>query len=103
MPPSRPEFRTPVETQQLLADRLKQERLALGYKQATLAKRSGVSLASLRRFEQTGEIALSRLLRLCHALGRLEDFDALLAAPVARSMAELESRVGKRARSRGSR
>lgn len=75
----------------------------MGLKQTTLASRAGVTLATLRRFEQRGEIALKYLTRICHALGRLDEFDAILRPPAAATMAELESRVAHPARKRGSR
>ena len=49
-----------------------------GYSQAELAESSGVSLGSLRRFEQTGKISLENLLALMHILQRLDDFDQVL-------------------------
>lgn len=45
--------------------------------QAELAKRSGVSLGSLKRFESTGQISFESLLRLAHFFGTLSDFDSL--------------------------
>lgn len=93
---------TPPTAQRMLADRLREARVALGLKQKTLAERAGVTLATLRRFEQKGEISLKYLMRLCHALGRLDEFDQLLKPPPAASMAELESRVTTRTRKRGS-
>ncbi len=42
-----------------------------------LAKQSGVSYASIRRFEETGEIAFTSLLKLAQALKCLDDFDNL--------------------------
>ena len=52
-------------------------RKQLGFTQAELAKRSGVSLGSLKRFEQTGQISFVSLLRLAQILGRLSDFSAI--------------------------
>ena len=40
-----------------------------------MAERSGVSLGSLKRFENTGKISLDSLLKLMHLLGRLNEFD----------------------------
>jgi transcriptional regulator with XRE-family HTH domain len=94
---------TPTAAQRVLADRVRDARIAIGLKQKTLADRSGVTLATLRRFEQKGEISLKYLMRICNALGRLDEFDQLLKPPPAASMAELESRVATRARKRGSR
>ena len=94
---------TPTAAQRTLADRVREARIAMGLKQKTLADRSGVTLATLRRFEQKGEISLKYLMRICNALGRLDEFDQLLKPPPAASMAELESRVAKPRRKRGSR
>ena len=94
---------TPEEVERTLAAKIKQLRLAKKWKQATLADRSGVSLASLRRFERTGLISLQSLLRLSFALGRLDEFEALLPPPSAMSIAELESNVSPNKPKRGSR
>lgn len=92
----------PTSVQRALAGRAREARLALGLKQVTLSAAAGVTLATLRRFEQTGEISLKYLLRIGNALGRLDDFEQLLRAPAAATMAELEARVQPRRR-RGSR
>lgn len=92
---------TPERVSQTLAARVKALRLARGWKQATLAQRSGVSLASLRRFEESGRVSLQSLLDLAFALNRLDDFDALLQAPPASSIAELEAREKQPTRRRG--
>ena len=42
-----------------------------------LAKRSGVSLGSLKRFEQTGDISLISLTKLAMALGLENELDGL--------------------------
>ncbi len=52
----------------------KQQRLT----QVELAKKSGISLGSLKRFEQIGQISLISLLQLAQILHRLEDFEKLL-------------------------
>ena len=84
---------TPEQVSQTLAARVKTLRLARGWKQATLAQRSGVSLASLRRFEESGRASLQHLLALAFALNRLDDFEALLQAPPASSIAEQAGRT----------
>lgn len=85
---------TPEEVARELARKARQLRLIRQWKQATLAARSGVTLASLRRFERSGEISLKSLLRLSFALGRLDDYDVLLHPPTAGSMRELEALAG---------
>lgn len=60
-----------------LAKRHKVLRKSLKISQADLAIRSGVSLGSIKRFEQTGEIAFTALLKLSNVLGRLTEFEGL--------------------------
>lgn len=55
----------------------RQKRKEQGYSQKEMARRSGVSLGSLQRFEQTGEISLRSLLSLAMVLDCLEDFTHL--------------------------
>jgi transcriptional regulator with XRE-family HTH domain len=97
------QLQTPVSAQRLLADRVREARVLLGLKQSTLAARAGVALPTLRRFEQLGEVSLKHLMRICHALGRLDEFDNILRPPAAATMAELESRFTTPKRKRGSR
>lgn len=92
---------TPEEIRRRLADRVRALRLARGWKQRTLAERSGVSLASLRRFESSGRIALEGLLRIAFALDRLDDLETVLQPPRATSIAELEAAEKRPTRQRG--
>lgn len=92
---------TPEGVATELAGRCSRLRLARKWKQLTLAERAGVSLASLRRFEQTGRISLKGLLRLSFALGRLSDYDTLLQPPPADSLAALEALTSPPRRKRG--
>ena len=92
------ELFTPEEIAQQLAGKIKALRLARNWKQVTLAERSGVTTASLRRFERTGQASLQNLLKLTFALGRLSDFEQPLQSPLARSIAELETPARKQKR-----
>ena len=94
-------LQTPEQVGVALAARARELRLAKGWRQVTLARRSGVSLASLRRFEESGKVSLQNLLKLAFALGRLDDFDAVLETPGASSLAELEAAESRPARRRG--
>lgn len=69
---------TPVEVSRLLAQRHKALRKQLKMSQQEMSDRSGVSLGSLKRFENTGKISLESLLKLIHLFGRLNEFDRLL-------------------------
>jgi len=91
----------PEECALRLAERLKGLRLDAGYKRVTLAKRAGVSEASLKRFERTGQASLELFLRTVFALGRLTELDHLLEPARARTMAELEKRLEGPKRKRG--
>lgn len=70
-----------IETQQTvlsnLVDRVKSRRKESKLTQKQLAARSGVSYASIRRFEETGDISLSSLLKIGQALNCLADFNIL--------------------------
>ena len=68
---------TPQEVSKALAQRHKLLRKKLGLSQKEMAERSGVSLGSLKRFENTGKISLEALLKLAHLSGRLKDFDTI--------------------------
>ena len=46
----------------------------MGLTQTGLAKRSGVSVATLRKFEQKGQISMKSYLKLLIALGDLDKF-----------------------------
>lgn len=93
---------TPDQTARELADKSRQLRLEKRWKQATLAERSGVSLASLRRFEGSGLVSLQNLLKLAFALGRLEDFISVLQPRPAGSIDELEKNEASKKIKRGS-
>ncbi|MEM8997342.1 MAG: helix-turn-helix transcriptional regulator [Acidobacteriota bacterium] len=92
---------TPEEIAEELAGKLRELRLQRGWKQETLARRAGVSLASLRRFESGSQISLDRLLRLAFALGRLDDFTSILDPPPARTLDEIERLASRPRRQRG--
>ena len=96
-------LKSPADTQRMLAERIRAARIAMGFKQSTLAERAGVALPTLRRFEQTGEVSLKYLMLICQALGRLGEFDNLFKPPPAATMAELESQFSQPKRKRGSR
>ena len=96
-----PNLLTPQETATLLAERFKALRLEAGFKRSTLARQAGVSESSLKRFENTGQVSLQNLLRLTHALGRLEDFADLFSPPPAATLASLRKQVSVKTRKRG--
>jgi len=72
-----------------LVSRFKARRKEMKLSQSALAKESNVSFASLRRFEETGEISLSSLIKLANAMGMLGDFDKLFVTPKVKSIKDL--------------
>lgn len=61
----------------LMVERFKKRRKEAGLSQQALAKKSAVSYGSIRRFESSGEISLTSLLKIAQAVGCLEDFNEL--------------------------
>lgn len=93
MPDSKPILTGPADVARVLADRAKALRLTRGWTQNTLAQRAGVTTASYRRFETTGKASLELVLKVAHALGRLDGFADLLKPPPASSIDELAART----------
>lgn len=60
-----------------LMKRVRMRRKEAKISQSELANRSGVSLASIKRFESMGEISLASLLRIAVVLGYEDDFSRL--------------------------
>ncbi len=89
------ELKTTGEIALALAGRIKELRLQKKWKRSTLAKRSGVSESSLRRFEQTAKISLENFLKLISALDRLDEMDKILHPPAVKSIDDLEKRKRK--------
>ena len=84
----------------MLAARIRARRLDLGWSRSMLAEKAGVSEATIKVFERTGQITLSRLLLIARALGTLAGFDALFQPPAARTLEEIEGRRLQRQRGR---
>lgn len=98
-------LKTVQEVQAEIAARFKVRRLAMNLTQRELAARSGVTWASLKRFERQGLIALESLLKLAVVLECLDDFDALAveseSIPVAQSLDALLATPASRRRATG--
>lgn len=60
-----------------IVERVKKKRKQMKLSQRQLSQKSGVTYSSVRRFETTGEISLSSLLKIAHALDALKDFASL--------------------------
>jgi transcriptional regulator with XRE-family HTH domain len=92
-------FFSPGETAQSVATRCQERRVALGFTRDLLAAKSGVTSASLKRFERTGRIEFTSLIKLAIALDSAEGFDQLLSKKTYRNLEEIMSpSVRKRGR-----
>jgi transcriptional regulator with XRE-family HTH domain len=69
-----------------MVNRFKKRRKEFGITQRELSERSGVSYASIRRFESSGEISLHALLRISFVIDCLEDFNGLYKNPIVKDI-----------------
>ena len=92
------EYKTPVQILKDIGLRAKSARLSENMSRKTLAEKAGVSEASLKRFETTGQVSLSSLVQLLMALDRLADLDELLAEKTPLSVRELNDTKRQRGR-----
>lgn len=82
-------LRSPEDIQLDLARRVAARRKEQHITQRELAERSNVSLGSIKRFEQTGEISLSSLMRIAVVLGYEQDLDQIFARKAYSSIEEI--------------
>lgn len=80
---------SPDEISHDIVRRMRERRKEKKLTQAKLSERSNVSLGSLKRFEQTGEISLSSLIKIAFTLGCQDDFNHLFAKRVYSSIQEV--------------
>jgi len=92
------EYKTPAQILQDIGLRAKSARLRDNMSRKTLADKAGVSEASLKRFETTGQVSLSSLVQLLMALDRLAELDELLAEKTPLSVRELNDTQRQRGR-----
>jgi transcriptional regulator with XRE-family HTH domain len=71
----------PSEIALILAGKVRSLRKEKGYSQKEFADRTGISLGSIKRFEQTGQVSLESLLKMAHLLDKLSDFENILNPP----------------------
>lgn len=82
-------LQSPESAARDIAAREKKLRRRQGIMQEELAARAGVSLSSLRRFEQTGQLQFVSLVRLMRALGCDSELDGLFTKPAYRNIQEV--------------
>ena len=93
----------PVAIARGLAERFRSRRLELNITQQGLAAKSGVSLGSVKRFENNYEISLKHLLMLAVVLDSTEEFNTLFSEKHYESIEEVLTGAASKNRKRGRR
>jgi transcriptional regulator with XRE-family HTH domain len=94
----------PKNLQIQIARRFREFRVLKNLKRRTLSSHSGVSEASIKRFETTGEISLRSLLKLALVLDVLDKFQDIIEINHPQSVREVlrkEKRLDKNLKQRG--
>ncbi len=86
-------FKTEQEIAQHVASRIRAVRVSQQLTQKVLSQRSGVSLASYQRFEQTGRIEFLSLIKVAQALHLEDDFEGLFDRRSAMTLDQIEQRA----------
>lgn len=85
------DFVSALTEQSILSEtvkKVKQRRKEMKLTQQGLAKKSGVTYASIRRFESTGEISFTSLLKIANALNSLSDFNTIFSNEIVTDLKE---------------
>ena len=93
--------KSPDEIMRSVSQRVKERRLEKNLSQKSLASRAGLTFASYRRFETTGEISLKSLVMIAFALDMTSEFDTLFSTPIYESIDQLLNLEFNRKRKRG--
>ncbi len=81
--------KTPKEIDKLIANRIRTIRKRRKISQTELSEKSGVSLGSVKRFEQSGDISLVSLTKIAIALDISEELEYLFAQIQPQSIEEI--------------
>lgn len=94
-------LKTEADILREVAEAVRSHRVALRWRQDDLAKRSGLSIATLRRFERSGQIGFQGLAKLLVSLGLADAFLAAFKQPGA-APASIDAflKTGTRSRAR---
>ncbi|MDO4647086.1 MAG: helix-turn-helix transcriptional regulator [Eubacteriales bacterium] len=82
-------LKSPEKTSQDIVSRVRARRKEKKITQEQLSIRANVSLGSIKRFERTGEISLTSLIKIGYALGCQNDFDHLFEKKAYASIQEV--------------
>ena len=91
-------FSSPVAVQRKIGRQFQAKRLAQNLTQAALSEKSGVSLGTLRRFEQEGEISHTHLLLLAMSLNLAQELEGLFRPEPVKDLFVKPPKIRRRAR-----
>ncbi len=89
-------FETPDVVLKRVAAKAKAKRLTANLTRRTLAAKAGVSEASIKRFETTGEVGFHSLLKLAFALDCMAEFENLFLEAAPQSIGDLQTNPKQR-------
>ncbi len=81
----------PDEIARKIADDFRNRRIEKGITREEIARRAGVALSNVARFEQKGLISLKHLIQLADALGYVGELKILFSEPKYSTMDELQT------------
>ncbi len=90
----------PQQLSQNIAENLQKLRISLNLTQNELSERSGVTLSSLKRFEQKAEISLIHLLKLAISLDSIDGFENLFTQTKIESIDDFLEQKNKKEKKR---
>lgn len=93
--------RSPDSLMSGIAQRVKQRRLEKEWTQKLMASKAGLTLASYRRFESSGEISLRSLVMLAFALDMTDEFETLFNSKTYQSIDDIIKAKQPKQRKRG--
>ncbi|MFI0400201.1 MAG: helix-turn-helix domain-containing protein [Thiolinea sp.] len=89
-------FKSPESLLTDIASRAKAMRLAAKLTRRTLALKSGVAEANIKRFETTGQISFQNLLKIAFALDCMDEFEQLFNERSPQSIDDLQTKTRQR-------
>ena len=91
-------FKSPGDVAKQVSQQARERRVSRNLSRETLSAMSGVSAASIRRFETTGDISFDSLLKLAQVLDCMDAFEGLFPAPEVISLAQITAKPRIRGR-----
>ncbi|KAB7885715.1 helix-turn-helix domain-containing protein [Poseidonibacter ostreae] len=98
------EFKTSREIEDIIAKRIKSERLRQNITQSSMAKKTGMALTTYKKFEHEGKGTFDNFIKILMGLGKITEIDNFLKEPVFSPKAQIKSnnKLYKKARVRAS-